>query len=86
MNKKNEEREEAPGAAKSRQKRAGRFLYSSFSKPADSRIQVKMPEHLRNHWVAAARGEKRSLSSVVIELLEKRYGLPDEEMHSPRPK
>jgi hypothetical protein len=54
-----------------------RFLYSDFGGlPADSRIQVKMPESYRDYWIAAARREKKSLSSVICELLKKQYGEP----------
>jgi hypothetical protein len=56
---------------------AGRIVqYSQFSEPADSRIQVKMPEPLRHHFVLAARMEKKSLSFVIIELLREKYGEP----------
>jgi hypothetical protein len=56
---------------------AKRFLYSDFGGlAADSRIQVKMPESYRDHWVTAARKEKKSLSSVIVELLKKQYGEP----------
>jgi hypothetical protein len=56
---------------------AGRvFKYSQFSEPADSRIQVKMPESFRHFVVLAARTEKKSLSYVIIELLREKYGEP----------
>lgn len=56
---------------------AGRvFKYSQFSEPADSRIQVKMPESLRHHFVLAARVEKKSLAYVIVELLREKYGEP----------
>jgi hypothetical protein len=56
---------------------AGRvFKYSQFSEPADSRIQVKMPEALRHHFVLAARMEKKSLAYVIVELLREKYGEP----------
>ncbi len=56
---------------------AGRiFKYSVFDQPADSRIQVKMPENLRHHFVLAARTEKKSLAFVIVELLREKYGEP----------
>ncbi len=56
---------------------AGRvFKYSQFSEPATSRIQVKMPENLRHHFVLAARTEKKSLAFVIVELLREKYGEP----------
>ncbi len=56
---------------------AGRiFKYSQFSEPATSRIQVKMPESLRHHFVIAARVEKKSLAYVIVELLREKYGEP----------
>ncbi len=55
-----------------------RFKYSSFSQPANSRVQVKMPEPFRDYWLAEARQEKQSLSSVIIDLLAARYGYPPE--------
>lgn len=56
---------------------AGRiFKYSTFDEPADSRIQVKMPESFRHHFVMAARSEKKSLSFVILELLREKYGEP----------
>jgi hypothetical protein len=56
---------------------AGRiFKYSQFDEPATSRIQVKLPEPLRHHFVMAARQEKKSLAFVIIEALRERYGEP----------
>jgi hypothetical protein len=56
---------------------AGRvFKYSVFDEPANSRIQVKMPEPLRHHFVIAARLEKKSLAFVIVELLREKYGEP----------
>jgi hypothetical protein len=56
---------------------AGRvFKYSQFDEPATSRIQVKMPEALRHHFVLAARIEKKSLAFVIVELLREKYGEP----------
>lgn len=57
--------------------KAKRFQYSDFGgQAADSRIQVKMPESYRDHWIAAARREKKSLSFVICELLKNQYREP----------
>jgi hypothetical protein len=56
---------------------AGRIVqYSQFDEPATSRIQVKMPEPYRHHFVLAARVEKKSLAFVIVELLKEKYGEP----------
>jgi hypothetical protein len=56
---------------------AGRvFKYSQFDELVDSRIQVKMPENWRHHFVMAARSEKKSLAFVIVELLREKYGEP----------
>ncbi len=53
------------------------YIYSNFGALVpNSRVSVKLPEPYRDHWMLSARREKRSLSSVIVELLKEKYGVP----------
>lgn len=40
-------------------------------------VNIKVPRSHRKHWMLKARGEDKTLSSVIRELLEQKYGLPE---------
>ena len=38
---------------------------------------VKVPKSLRQHWAAEAKREGTTMTAVIVEALEKRFGLPE---------
>lgn len=38
---------------------------------------VKIPRNLRRHWMSEAKKEGVTVTALILEMLEKRYGKPD---------
>lgn len=43
----------------------------------DVNLSVKVPEHLRRHWAAEAKRRGVTLTAVIVEALEARFGRPE---------
>ena len=43
----------------------------------DVNLTIKVPKAWRQHWVSKAKGEGNTLTAVIIEALNQKYGLPE---------